>query len=72
MIDLYSTLLLNDRAQAIPADICKINKQTPVIDRVLEYDVPLMIILLSTDSNLCLEFYKYLYFFFDLMFSSLK
>ena len=36
MINLCNTSLPNDRVQAIPADIGKINKPTPVIDRVIE------------------------------------
>ena len=49
--NLCSTLLPNDKVQAIPADIGKIFKPTPVTDQVIEVDVAPMIILLSTDSN---------------------
>ena len=51
MINLCNTLLDNDKAQAIPADIGKIIKLKPVIDRVIEVDVAPMIIILSTDSD---------------------
>ena len=44
-------LLPNDRVQAIPADIGKIIKPTPVFDKVIEVDVAPMIIILSTYSN---------------------
>ena len=52
MINLCNTLLPNDRLQAIPADIGKIIKLIPVIDRVIEVDVAPMITILSTDSNI--------------------
>ena len=51
MINLCNILLPSDRVQAIPADIGKIIKPTPVTDRVIEVDVAPMIIILSTDSN---------------------
>ena len=51
MINLCNTFLLNDKVHALPADIGKTTKQTPVIDRVIEVDLPPMIIILSTDSN---------------------
>ena len=51
MINLCNTLLPNDRVHAIPADIGKIFKPIPVIDRVIEVDVAPMITKLSTDSN---------------------
>ena len=51
MINLCNTLLPNDNPQAIPADIGKIIKPTPVIDRVIEVVVVPMITILSTDSN---------------------
>ena len=51
MINSCNSLLDNDRAQAIPADIGKIIKPTPVIDRVTEVDVAPMITIESTDSN---------------------
>ena len=51
MINLCNALLPNDKPQAIPADIGKIIKPTPVTDRVIEVDVAVMITILSTDSN---------------------
>ena len=54
MINLCNTLLPNDRIQAIKADIGKIIKPIPVIDRVIEVDVAPMITILSTDSNIVL------------------
>ena len=55
MIDLCNILLPNARVQAIPADIGKIIKPTPVIDRLIEVDVPPMITIESTDSNIVLR-----------------
>ena len=52
MISLCSILLPNDRVQAIPADIGKIIKPIPVIDKLIEVDVAPMIMILSTDSNI--------------------
>ena len=48
---LCNTLLPNDKVHSISADIDKIIKPTPVIDRVSEVDVAPIIIILSTDSN---------------------
>ena len=44
MNNLCNTLLPNDIVQAIPADIGKIFKPTPVTDKVIEVDVALTII----------------------------
>ena len=52
MINLCNTLLPKDRVPAIPADIGKLIKPIPVIDRVIEVDVAPMITILSTDSNI--------------------
>ena len=51
MISLCITLLPNDKVQAIPADIGKIIKPIPVIDRVIEVDVSPMITIESNDFN---------------------
>ena len=56
MINLCDTLLPNDRVQAIPADIGRIIKPIPVIDRVIEVDVAPMITIESTDSNIVFRF----------------
>ena len=50
MINLCNTLLPNDKPQAIPADMGKIIKPIPVIDRVIDVGVAPMITMLSTDS----------------------
>ena len=63
MINLCNTLLPNDRVQTIAADIGKIIKPTPVIDRVIEVDVAAMITILSTDSNIVFRVLEFLYFF---------
>ena len=52
MINLCKNLFHNDRGQAIPADICKIVKPTPVTDRVIELDVAPIITISSTDPNI--------------------
>ena len=70
MINLCNTLLPNDRVQAIPADIGKTIRPTPVIDRVNEVDVAAMITILSTDSNIVLRVLEF--FFFDLWYLSLN
>ena len=51
MTNLCNILLPNDRVHAKPADIGKIIKPIPVIDKVIEVDVAAMITILSTDSN---------------------
>ena len=51
MISLCNTLLLNDRVHAIPADISKILKPIPVVDKLIEVDVAPIITCVSTDSN---------------------
>ena len=56
MINLCNTLLDNDRAQAIPADIGKIINPKPVIDKDIEVEVAAMITILSTDSNIVFKF----------------
>ena len=60
MNNVCNTLLPNDEAQVIPADMGKIIKPIPVIDRVIEVDVAPMIILLCIDSN---TVFRVLYFF---------
>ena len=51
MINLCNTLLPSDRVQAIPADIDKIIKPKPVIDRAIEVEVAPMITIESIDSK---------------------
>ena len=51
MINLCNILLPKDRAQAIPADIGRIIKPTPVTDSVIDVEVA-MITILSTDFNM--------------------
>ena len=52
IIILCNILLPNDKVHAIPADIGRIMKPIPVIDKVIEVDVAPMITMLSTDSNI--------------------
>ena len=59
MINLCNILLPKDRPQAIAADIGKIINPTPVTDSVIEVDVIPMITILSTDSNIVLQFYNF-------------
>ena len=72
MIILCKTLLPSDKVLAIPADIGKINKATPVIDGVIEVDVAPMITIESIDSNIVFRILKFLYFFFEFQFLSLE
>ena len=48
-------MLPKDKPQAIPADIGKTINPIPVIDRVIEVDVALMMTILSTDSNIVIR-----------------
>ena len=68
MINSCDTLLPNDRVHAIPADIGKIIKPKPIIDKV---EAP-MIKKLSTDSSIVFRVLKFLHLFFDLWVLSLK
>ena len=52
MTNSCNTLLPNDRVHAIPADIGKIIKPIPLIDKVFDVDVAPMLMILSTDSNI--------------------
>ena len=51
MFNLCNTLLSNEKAHAIVADIGKIIKPIPVFDRVIEVDVNPVIAIVSTDTN---------------------
>ena len=52
MINLWNTLLPNDKVHAFPADFGKIIRPIPVIDRVIEvYGAPIKAIE-STSSNI--------------------
>ena len=72
MINFCNTLLPNDKVQAIPADIGKIIKPTPVTDKVTEVDVAPMIMIESPDSNTVFRVLYFLYLFFYLLFLSFK
>ena len=52
MIILCITLLPNNRVHAIPADIDETIEPIPVIDRILEVHVALLITIVSTDSKI--------------------
>ena len=52
MIILCNTLLHTVRVHANPADIGKIVKPIPVIDRVIEVDVAPILTTVSTDSKI--------------------
>ena len=68
---LCNTLLPNDRAIANLADIGKIIKPKPVIDRVIEVEFAPILTVVSTDSIIVFRTLKILNFFFDLwVFSS--
>ena len=72
MIKVCITLLPNDKLQAIPADIGKIIKPTPVPDKIIEGDVAVMITIESTDSNTVVVVLNFFDLFSDLLFLSLK
>ena len=52
MIILCTIVLLSDKEQTIRADIGKMIKPIPVIDRIIEVDVAPMISIECTDSNI--------------------
>ena len=52
MIILCITLFPNDKAQGFPADVGKLIKPIPVIDRVFEVDVAPMVTIVSTNCNI--------------------
>ena len=52
MNNLCNALLPNDRVHAIPADVGKLNKPKPVIDKVMEVDVAAIIKIPSIVSNI--------------------
>ena len=66
MTILCNTLLPNDRVHAIPADIGKVIKPIPLIDRVIEVGVAAIIRIVCTDSKNVFRVLYFLYFFFDL------
>ena len=70
MINLRNTLLPNDRVHAIPVDIGKTIKPTPVIDSVIEVDVAAKTSIVSLDSKIVFRFLNFFHFFFDLKFLS--
>ena len=55
MVNLCNSSLPNGKVHGMPADIGKIFKPTPVIDKVFEVDVATMITIESTDSNFVLR-----------------
>ena len=67
MIILYNTLLPNEGVQAIPADIGKKIKLSPVIDRVIEVDVAPIITIVSTDSKIVFRVLYFSNFFFSFL-----
>ena len=56
MINFCNTLVPKNRVLPIPADIGKIFKLIPIIDRVLEVDVAAIITIVSTDSNIVIRY----------------
>ena len=59
MITLCNILLPNDGGHATSADIRKIFKPTPKIDRVTEVEVAAMITIESTDSKVVFRFFVF-------------
>ena len=66
MITLCNTLLPNDRLQASSADIVEIFKPLPVLDKIRQIGVALIITIVSTGSKIVLRVFHFLSFFFDL------
>ena len=67
MISLCSTLLPNDKVHAIPADIGKIFKPIPGIDRIIEVDVSPIKTIVSSDSKIVFRVFLIFLFLFDYM-----
>ena len=72
MIIFCNTLLPIDRVHANPADIGKIIRPVPVIDRVIKVDVAAIVTIVSTDSNFVFRVLYFLDLFFDFCFVSLN
>ena len=72
MITSYITLLPIDKAHANAVDIRITIKPIHVTDNVIELDVVVLITIVSSDFSSVVIVSYFLYFFFDLIFFSLK
>ena len=72
MIISYSTLLPIDKPHAVAVDIGITIKPIPVRDKVIELDVVATITNVSNDFSIVVIVLYFLYFFYDLLFFSLK
>ena len=72
MIISYSTLLPIDKLHAVVVDIGITINPIPVRDKVIELDVAAIITNVSNDFSIVVIVFYFLYFFFDLLFLSLK
>ena len=72
MVISYSTLLPIDKPHAVAVDIGITNNPIPVRDKVIELDVLAIISKVSNDFSIVVIVLYFSYFFFDLLFLSLK
>ena len=72
MIISYSTLLPIDKPHVVAVDIGITIKPIPVRDKVIELDVVAIITNVSKDFSIVVIVLYFLYFFYDLLFLSLK
>ena len=72
MIISYITLLPIDNPHAVRVDIGITIKTIPVRDKVIEFDVIAIISNVSSDYNFGINVLYFLYFFLELLFSSLN
>ena len=72
MIIKYNILLPSDNPHAVAVDIGIAIKPIPVRDKVIELDVVAIITNVSNDFSIVVIVLEFLYFFFDLLFLSLK
>ena len=68
----YNTLLPIDKPHAVAVDIGIAIKPIPVRLKVIELDVVAIITNVSNDFNVVVNVFYFLFFFFDLLFFSLK
>ena len=68
----YSTLLPIDKAHADAVDFGIAIKPIPVRLKVIELDVVVVITIVSNGFNIVVNVLDFFYFFFDLLFLSLK
>ena len=68
----YNTLLVIDKPHAVAVEIGIAINPILVTDNVIEVDVVAIITIVSNDLSIVVSVLYFLYFFFDLLFLSLK